>query len=59
MESFKRDREFRIAELKRQREEEERQREEQAIKEEMMARAKVKVNAARLEAEQVGEFLGS
>ncbi|RCN48818.1 hypothetical protein ANCCAN_05101 [Ancylostoma caninum] len=52
VESFKRDREFRIAELKRQREEEERQREEQAIKEEMKARAKEKENAARLEAEQ-------
>ncbi|ETN85791.1 hypothetical protein NECAME_06208 [Necator americanus] len=51
VESFKRDREFRIAELKRQREEEERQREEQAIKEEMKARAKGKENA-RLEAEQ-------
>ncbi|WKY04082.1 hypothetical protein Q1695_005222 [Nippostrongylus brasiliensis] len=49
VESFKRDREFRIAELKRQREEEERQREEQAIKEEMKARAKEK---ERLEAEQ-------
>ncbi|VDM59715.1 unnamed protein product, partial [Angiostrongylus costaricensis] len=52
VESFKRDREFKIAELKRQREEEERQREEQAIKEEMKARAKEKENAARLEAEQ-------
>ncbi|KAK6030925.1 kinase domain protein [Ostertagia ostertagi] len=50
VESFKRDREFKIAELKRQREEEERQREEQAIKEEMKARAKEK---ERLEAEQV------
>ncbi|PIO72245.1 hypothetical protein TELCIR_05833 [Teladorsagia circumcincta] len=49
VESFKRDREFKIAELKRQREEEERQREEQAIKEEMKARAKEK---ERLEAEQ-------
>ncbi|XGW29960.1 hypothetical protein V3C99_009187 [Haemonchus contortus] len=48
VESFKRDREFKIAELKRQREEEERQREEQAIKEEMKARAKEK---ERLEAE--------
>lgn len=52
VESFKRDREFRIAELKRQREEEERQREEQAIKEEMKARAKEKENQARLGAEQ-------
>uniref|UniRef100_A0A0N4W7V6 non-specific serine/threonine protein kinase n=1 Tax=Haemonchus placei TaxID=6290 RepID=A0A0N4W7V6_HAEPC len=50
VESFKRDREFKIAELKRQREEEERQREEQAIKEEMKARAKEK---ERLEAEHV------
>lgn len=56
MESFKRDREFRIAELKRQREEEERQREEQAIKEEMKARAKEKENQARLGAEQVDSF---
>ncbi|KAK6035198.1 hypothetical protein COOONC_27298 [Cooperia oncophora] len=47
VESFKRDREFKIAELRRQREEEERQREEQAIKEEMKARAKEK---ERLEA---------
>ncbi|CAI4227529.1 unnamed protein product [Auanema sp. JU1783] len=42
VEGFKRDRDFRIAEIKRQQEEEERQREEQEIKEELKARAKEK-----------------